>query len=118
VRSALAAGEFEPVPEARKVSPGDAWAGVGALANRLASLGDLGGDEAAALAADGVYGDRLAAAVKRFQCRHGLAQDGVLGARTFAALNTPPARRVRRLELALERLRWLPEAEASPLVAA
>jgi murein L,D-transpeptidase YcbB/YkuD len=116
VRRALAAVEVEPVPEVKKLSPGDTWAGVGALAARLASLGDLGGDEAAALASGGVYGERLAAAVKRFQYRHGLAEDGVVGARTLAALNVPPARRVRQLELALERLRWLPEVNPRPLI--
>lgn len=112
----LAAREIEPLPQAKKVSPGDAWPGVGALARRLAALGDLDGEAAAGFAAEGGYDERLASAVKRFQSRHGLAADGVLGARTFAALSTPMTVRVRQLELALERLRWLPEAEASPLV--
>jgi murein L,D-transpeptidase YcbB/YkuD len=112
----LAAAEPEPVPEARKVTPGDAWEGSAALARRLAALGDIDGGGAAGLGADGVYSAPLASAVRRFQYRHGLDTDGVLGARTFAALNTPAAVRVRQLELALERLRWLPEADASLLV--
>jgi len=55
------------------------------------------------------YSDALAAGVIRCQARHGLAQDGVLGQQTIAALNVPLAVRVTQLELALERMRWLPE---------
>ena len=46
--------------------------------------------------------------MKRFQIRHGLQADGVLGHATQAALRVPLAWRVRQIELALERLRWLP----------
>jgi peptidoglycan hydrolase-like protein with peptidoglycan-binding domain len=38
------------------------------------------------LPADGVYGPRTRAAVRRFQRRHGLAVDGVAGPQTLAAL--------------------------------
>jgi murein L,D-transpeptidase YcbB/YkuD len=38
-----------------------------------------------------------------------LAADGIIGQRTFDALNTPLARRVEQIELALERWRWLPQ---------
>jgi murein L,D-transpeptidase YcbB/YkuD len=55
--------------------------------------------------------------VRRFQERHGLAADGILGKATLAALAVPPSRRVRQIELALERLRWIPELEPGPLVA-
>jgi murein L,D-transpeptidase YcbB/YkuD len=48
-------------------------------------------------------------AVIRFQGRHGLAQDGIIGAKTFAALNTPPADRLRQIGLTLERWRWMPD---------
>ncbi len=49
------------------------------------------------------------AALKRFQKRHGLKDDGVLGDQTLAALNVPVAVRLRQIELNLERWRWLPE---------
>jgi peptidoglycan hydrolase-like protein with peptidoglycan-binding domain len=38
------------------------------------------------VSADGVYGPRTRAAVKRFQRAHGLAADGVAGPQTLAAL--------------------------------
>jgi murein L,D-transpeptidase YcbB/YkuD len=36
-----------------------------------------------------VYDETLAAAVRRFQARHGIDADGVIGAGTIAALNVP-----------------------------
>jgi murein L,D-transpeptidase YcbB/YkuD len=46
--------------------------------------------------------------VRTFQRRHGIADDGVIGAATLAQLQVHPAARVRQIELALERLRWTP----------
>ena len=54
--------------------------------------------------------------VKRFQARHGLESDGVIGAGTIRALNVSAATRLRQIELALERERWLPEMRKEPLV--
>ena len=53
-------------------------------------------------------------AVKRFQDRHALESDGAIGPATIAALNVPLASRVRQIELALERERWLPELVTQP----
>jgi murein L,D-transpeptidase YcbB/YkuD len=55
-----------------------------------------------------VYDATLVAAVRRFQRRHGLLADGVIGARTRAALNVPAAARAAQLRRTLERWRWLP----------
>jgi murein L,D-transpeptidase YcbB/YkuD len=87
------------------VHAGDAYAGAASLGDRLRLLGDLDPDTV-------TEGDRmtpaLAAALRRFQARHGLEEDGVLGAGTAAALAVPPAHRAAQLALTLERLRWLP----------
>ena len=48
-------------------------------------------------------------AVQRFQARHGLAPDGVVGPATRAALNVPLAHRIDQIRWNLERWRWLPE---------
>lgn len=50
----------------------------------------------------------LVTAIERFQQRHGLEVDGVLGAGTWRALTTPLARRVRQIEITLQRWRQLP----------
>jgi murein L,D-transpeptidase YcbB/YkuD len=54
-----------------------------------------------------VYDEALAGAVQRFQRRHGLADDGVVGARTLAALNVGPGARIDQLRVNLERARWV-----------
>jgi murein L,D-transpeptidase YcbB/YkuD len=54
------------------------------------------------------YDDTVAEAVKHFQLRHGITADGKLGASTVRELNTPLAARVRQLDDALERWRWMP----------
>jgi murein L,D-transpeptidase YcbB/YkuD len=105
-----------PLPVVKKVSPGDAYAGTAALAEILRDLGDL--PEGAAVSADGTYGGALAEAVKAFQARHGLKDDGVIGAGTFTALNHPYAERLTEIE---ESLKWLdtihvPESESLVVV--
>jgi murein L,D-transpeptidase YcbB/YkuD len=50
----------------------------------------------------------LTAALERFQSRHGLVADGVLGRGTRAALDVPAEARLQQIELNLERLRWSP----------
>lgn len=47
-------------------------------------------------------------AVKRFQARHGLAQDGVIGIGTLRALNTTKSERIEQIFANLERWRWYP----------
>ncbi|MGK2899856.1 MAG: L,D-transpeptidase family protein [Burkholderiaceae bacterium] len=95
------------------VKPGDAFGDAAALQRRLVAVGDLSPE-----AAQGTprYEPALAEGVRRFQRRHGLDADGVLGRRTLEALNVPTALRVQQIELALERLRWLPELGPGPVV--
>lgn len=98
------------------LKPGDSYPEAEALARRLVTYGDLAPGEVPA-GAQLAYTRPLAEAVMRFQRRHGLADDGVLGKATIAALNVPMAARVRQIELAMERLRWLPHANDQPFVA-
>jgi L,D-transpeptidase YcbB len=89
------------------VRPGEPCTSAGGLARRLEALGDLPADDPPAPGA--VYDGSLVEGVRRFQRRHGLEPDGVLGKATRAALNVPIAWRARQIELALERLRWVPD---------
>jgi L,D-transpeptidase YcbB len=107
-----AEGDTAPVPVPRRaIRPGESWAGLPQLVARLRQLGDLT-PEAGAAASD--YHGAIVDAVKRFQARHGLATDGVLGKATVAALNVPLRHRVQQLDLTLERYRWLPRKFPQP----
>lgn len=112
---ALAAADTLPrLPAAAAtLKPGDAYAGAAALYRRLVAFGDL---PAEAAPPSERYDPAWVDAVRRFQQRHGLVADGDIGRTTLAALNVPLAQRVRQLELALERLRWLPELGAQRIV--
>lgn len=120
-RAIAAAGELPPIPDLpqgqKKVDSGKAWEGVPALTARLRAFGDLPKDAPEPEAADGsapLYEGALVDAVKNFQSRHALEPDGVLGPGTIEVLNVNPATRVRQMELALERERWLPDTRNEP----
>ncbi|MCO6412517.1 MAG: L,D-transpeptidase family protein [Thiogranum sp.] len=55
-----------------------------------------------------LYDAALEQAVRRFQRRHGLLVDGIVGKATRAALAVPVERRIEQLRINLERWRWLP----------
>lgn len=61
-----------------------------------------------------VYSDDLAAAVKVYQERHGLTDDGKLTQATIDSLNVPMDVRVQELSDSLERWRWLPDNFIQP----
>lgn len=63
-----------------------------------------------------LFDDDLLNSIKRFQIRHGLMDDGVIGKETIKALNTPLSKRVHQIELAMERFRWLPKRQTDSLV--
>jgi murein L,D-transpeptidase YcbB/YkuD len=90
------------------VHPGESYPHLATLTEQLRALGDLPA-ELPPPAGAAVYDGDLVTAVERFQLRHGLAPDGILGRATQAALRVPIAWRIRQIELALERLRWLPD---------
>ena len=96
-----------------KVEPDKAWPGVPALAARLRVFGDL---PAGTPVTGTTFSPALVAAVKSFQGRHAMAVDGVVGAATIKALNVALTARVRQIELAMERMRWLPDLNKAPNV--
>lgn len=95
-----------PPAGASGIAPGSRYAGAALLRQRLRLLGDLA--PGVMLEDDLVYDRALADAVRRFQSRHGLSEDGVLGPATGAALSVAPGQRAEQLALTMERLRWLP----------
>jgi murein L,D-transpeptidase YcbB/YkuD len=91
---------------ALRLRPGARHPGVATLRRRLAATGELSEGAAAGDAVD----PALVEAVKRFERRHGLDPDGSLDPAAVRALNVPVDRRIRQIELNLERWRWLPES--------
>lgn len=108
-------GEKLPA-SAKPIDPGQPYAGVPRLIQLLKLVGDLPADTT--LPADSqVYEGAMVDAVKSFQRRHGLQDDGRLGAETLKQLNVPLSDRVQQLALTLERWRWLPvEFSAPPII--
>ncbi len=94
-----------PVP-AKALAVGAPYAGAAGLRERLELVGDLAADGAAG-PGSAVYDAALTAAVKHYQLRHDLPNDGKLTPKTVSELNVPLSIRVHQLEDSLERWRWL-----------
>ena len=86
--------------EVTKLTPGSSGPEVALLRERLAITDDL----APKHAAGDVFDIHVAAAIRRFQARHGLEETGTIGQRTLAALNVPVSQRLRQLAASLDRL--------------
>jgi len=96
-------GGWPNVPSDTVLRVGDRSASVPFLRRRLEIVGDL-----SSVATDPEAFDAdLESAVIRFQRRHGLEPDGIVGPRSFAALNVPVAERIDQLRASLERARWI-----------
>ncbi len=98
----------------RPVHPGERAPFLAELHARLGLLGDTPPELSAPV--DDLYAGAIVMAVQRFQARHGLEPDGVLGTRTVAHLQVPIRDRLRQLELGMERLRWLPHEADTRLI--
>ena len=91
--------------------PGKNHPQIAELRRFLTAIGDLPEDQASGTEKSTLYTDAVATGVKKFQKRHGLGADGQIGKSSVEALNVPLSYRVTQIELAMERLRWLPELD-------
>lgn len=105
-------GESEPVPPGPNLRAGDQGERVAILRARLSEAAEADAANAAKSVGPGqspdLFDAPLEEAVRRFQQRHGLEEDGVAGPATLAELNLPAEDHVRQIEVNLERWRWLP----------
>jgi len=97
----VAKGGQQPLPSGQRLKLGTRHPNVQPLRDRLIELGDLSPN----VGSGQVFDTYVEAAVKRYQARHGLTPTGVVGAQTYAALNTPANIRLKQLEINLVRLR-------------
>ena len=92
-------------PQGGSIRLGQSGPRVEAIRARLAAMGDYEPTIPAVDPAE--YDEGLEAAVRAFQKRHGLNDDGVIGKRTIAAMNKSAAYRAGQIVVNMERLRWL-----------
>jgi len=93
-----------------EIKPGNKSFGLGDSSDvikqvklRLFELGDLKDP-----ITDQIFDLDLQNAVKQFQVRHGLSDDGVIGKGTISELNVPYEQRIKQLLVNMERSRWVP----------
>lgn len=97
-------GGWESLPEDLNLRMGDSSEYVRLIAERLQLTGDLPKNAEVT----GRMDSTLVSGVIRFQRRHGLRADGILGKSTVQAYNVPLTARIHTLEMNLDRMRWLP----------
>lgn len=102
-RRIVAAGGWPVIPDGPTLRPGASDPRLPTIEQRLVISGDL--EERPS--PSGTYDAYLEAGVRRFQERHTLAVDGVIGKGTLSVLNVSAEDRVEQLEVNLERLRWV-----------
>jgi L,D-transpeptidase YcbB len=104
LRAFAVTGAWETIPDGPTLRRDSTDTRVPALRRRLGLLPPFGAGEDP----DTVRFDTmLEAAVKSFQHRHGLNEDGLVGAATRSAMNVPVERRIDQVRVNLERTRWV-----------
>jgi murein L,D-transpeptidase YcbB/YkuD len=98
-------GGWQPIPGAATLDPKSNGPRIDAVRARLALTGDLKNAS-----------DDLAEGVRQFQMRHGLEPSATIDRATLAAMNVPIEARIARMEVNLERERWLPRFDAERVV--
>jgi len=96
-------GGWESISGNRTLKPGTTDQLVVQLRQRLALTGQYQGT----VSDSDLYDEDLENAVKRFQYQHRLVADGIVGKKTFAALNIPVKKKIDQIRVNLERARWV-----------
>jgi murein L,D-transpeptidase YcbB/YkuD len=96
-------GGWEAIPEGETLKPGMEDERLKLIRKRLSITDGLKSDTPEGT----TYNDEVVEAVKRFQFRHGLESDGVIGKETLAAMNVSANRRIGQILINMERYRWL-----------
>lgn len=97
-------GGWPVVPEGPTLRPGDIDPRIKYVWFRL--LKDEGADLPIPTSIPSFYDDSLKAAVIRFQKRHHLEEDGVIGQQTLAAMNVSVSERIETIRLNMARWQW------------
>lgn len=112
LRKAYVQLRSEPLPDQQPIEAGKTLRlgmsdpRVPALRRRLSADGYLQDEPFVHEASEDLYSPALETALKAFQRRHALQDDGVMGSGTLAALNATPRDRLDQLRVNMERFRW------------
>nr|WP_294903138.1 L,D-transpeptidase family protein [uncultured Lacibacter sp.] len=99
-------GKWKPTKADKKsYRLGDSSAVIQDIREHLFLLGDLAANNQSNL-----FDAELETAVKNFQQRYGIKDDGIVGNSMLAELNYPLSKRVEQIIVNMERCRWLPVA--------
>ena len=91
------------IADKKSYKRGDSSSTIAQIKKRLLMTGDLTTNDTNAF-----FTDSLVTAIKRYQHRNGLTEDGVAGASLFKEMNRPINDRVRQILINMERIRWVP----------
>ncbi len=102
---------LDSLPTIKKsLRSGDSSELIGRIKKRLSFLqGD-------SLTNNNLFDTSMVLAIKKFQDRHGIDVDGVIGNKVIADLNIPLKKRVEQLLINMERARWMPPQQDSTFV--
>ncbi|MHB8791101.1 MAG: L,D-transpeptidase family protein [Desulfobulbaceae bacterium] len=97
-------GGWPHIPPGPSIKPDKEDPRIPAVRTLLTINGDYSGADDGSLLLD----PDLVTAVQRFQIRHNLNSDGIIGKNTLAAMNVPVTERIDQILINMELWRWLP----------
>jgi murein L,D-transpeptidase YcbB/YkuD len=98
-------GGWKPLPYFKSLKLGSRGIAVTKLRERLKISGDY---KSCGTVESNLFDACLLKAVKRFQNRHSLSADGVVGKGTRWVLNKPVKEKINKVLLNIDRIKWLP----------
>lgn len=104
LREEAATGGWPTVSEGETLKPGDTSDRVVEIRKYLLAVGDLDKEP---IGSEAVFDEDLEEAVKKFQWRHKLTSDGIVGKGTIEQMRISIEDRIDMLLLNLERTRWV-----------
>ena len=101
-RRIAANGPWQTVPAGKVIKPGEQDSRMPLIGKRLIQGGDL----PAKTVVSQHYGREIEKGVRRFQKRHGIWPDGIIGKSTVATMNIPVQWRIDQISINMARWRW------------
>lgn len=102
-------GGWPSIPDVRsKIELGDRDPRILVIKERLQITGDLKGRPGSSYMKNDHFDQNLYGAIKNFQRRHGLLEDGVIGSNTVRAMNVSVDKKINIIKLNLDHWRKLP----------